>query len=191
VTAGGRIRRTADAVVDRVRRRLDAYAHGRGAGALANAPLAPPERYRERWRTAQAQAYPEVDAFEQRAGAAIDRDWLEPLALLTQVTIKASPPCYQHGRLLYAALARYAKSHPGEPLTIVETGTARGYSSLCLAKALDDRRADGRIFTIDVLPHERSMCCISIRDSEGPTTRRDLLSPYAALRDRYVVFIEG
>src|SRR5581483_9097471 len=99
---------------------------------------------------------------------------------------KRSALCYQHGRLLYAALVRYADTHPGEPLTIVETGTARGFSTLCLARALADVRADGRIVTHDVLPHDVEMFWNCVRDEDGPRTRATLLIDYADLLERYV-----
>ena len=42
-----------------------------------------------------------------------------------------------------------------EKIFILETGTARGFSAICMAKALEDNNKDGLILTYDVLPHSK------------------------------------
>lgn len=154
-------------------------------------PLASPDDYLRLWNQAKAQTSPVVDAYEQACGAAIDREWLDRLALLTQVVIKKSAIEYQHGRLLYATLRRYARDHVSRHLNIVETGTARGFSSLCLAKALEDAGATGKVLTFDVLPHDERIYWNCLRDARGPSTRAELLEDYRDLLERYVVFLRG
>lgn len=158
---------------------------------FGSAPLAPAEEYRRRWADVKARTYPPIDAYEQASGAAIDPAWLHQLALLTQITIKKSDLCYQHGRLLYARLRRYARERTREHLTIVETGTARGFSALCMAKALSDAGASGTIVTFDVLPHDVAMFWNCVRDEEGPRTRAQLLVDYAELIERHLLFHRG
>lgn len=158
---------------------------------LTDRLLASPEEYRRRWDQARAVAWPDIDAYERDCGAAIDPDWFHALALLTQVTIKTSPLCYQHGRLLYARLRRYLREHPSASVTILETGTARGFSALCMARALADAGACGRILTFDRLPHDVPILWNCLADAEGPRTRRALLGAYADLLERYVVFLQG
>jgi predicted O-methyltransferase YrrM len=162
-----------------------------GYSPLCDAPLAPPDAYRRIWAEAQRVAYPIVDRFEEAAGASIDPAWFHQLALLTQVTIKRSDICYQHGRLLYAALSRYLRTRASQHLTIVETGTARGFSALCMARALDDAGASGKILTFDVLPHDVRILWNCVLDAEGARTRAELLQDYAALLERHVVFHGG
>lgn len=82
---------------------------------------------------------------------------MDDLALLTQVVIKQSVICYQHGRLLYSTLSQYFAQHPNLSFNILETGAARGFSSLCIAKALHDEQQSGKIITFDVLPHHIKM----------------------------------
>ncbi len=154
-------------------------------------PRASAAEYRRLWEHAKAQSFPAIDAFESESGAAIDQVWLHQLALLTQVTIKASDLCYQHGRLLYAVLSRYVRAHQGRPLTIVETGTARGFSGLCLAKALADQGAAGTILSFDVLPHDVAFLWNCVLDEQGPRTRAQLLGDYTALIERHLVFLRG
>ena len=163
---------------------------GRTAAA-GDAPMAPAAEYRRLWADAKQRTYPAVDEYERACGAAIDAEWFHQLALVTQVTIKRSELCYQHGRLLYATLARYVRERGHEQLNILETGTARGFSSLCMARALEDAGATGKIVSFDVLPHDRPMFWNCLRDAEGPSTRGDLLSAYAGLVGRYLIFQTG
>jgi predicted O-methyltransferase YrrM len=187
-----RISQWVDRGADRLRVALDARERRRFSEApLCRTVLAPPDEYVRLWTEAQQKAYDEVDRYEASLGVAIDPAWFHQLALLTQVAIKRSEICYQHGRLLYAAVADYARARPGEALTIVETGTARGFSALCMARALADVGSAGRIVSFDVLPHETPILWNCIRDADGPRTRAVLLQEYASLIDRYLVFVQG
>ncbi|MGB0681421.1 MAG: class I SAM-dependent methyltransferase [Magnetovibrionaceae bacterium] len=143
------------------------------------------------WEEAKARPFPEIDAFEKDQGFAIDKDWLDNLALITQIVVKNSKLNYCHGRVLYAVLRRWLDETP-EPLDplILETGTARGFSALCMAKAFADAGRPGRIITMDVLPHDTAFLWNCIADTEGPRSRRDLLEDYADLSDR-IVFLQG
>ena len=65
------------------------------------------------------------------------KEELDKIALNTQIQIKkVSKMLYLHGFVLYAALRKYIKDHPDiHHINIVETGTAKGFSALCMAKA--------------------------------------------------------
>jgi predicted O-methyltransferase YrrM len=52
--------------------------------------------------------------------------------------------------LLYALIAKY------KPKNILEFGTASGYATLCMAWAMEDHNIDGKIFTIDIEPMNKS-----------------------------------
>ena len=144
---------------------------------------------------AKTQSYPEVDAFEISAGFTLDTGWLHDLALHTQVVIKKSPLCYAHGRVLYSALSAYLRDNPctfpTEKITIWETGTARGFSALCMAKALHDQKRAGTIVTFDILPHHTKMFWNCIDDWDGPKTRSELLNPWKILIQNYILFHQG
>jgi len=60
---------------------------------------------------------------------------------------------YIRGALYYSLIRKF------KPKTVLEFGTALGYSSLCMAKAMNDFNVDGKIYTIDRFPmnhtHER------------------------------------
>ena len=162
---------------------------------LGESPRASREHYLELARYARNQTYPEIDAFEATTGFSIDLDWLHDLALHTQVTCKSSLVCYVHGRVLYSALARYLSKSSRIPfppkINILETGTARGFSALCMAKALHDFSRAGLILTFDVLPHQPPMYWNCIDDLSGIKTRAELLRPWRELVENYVIFQQG
>ncbi len=155
-------------------------------------PKANGEIYRKLAKEAAEQNYPEVDAFETITGHAIATEWLHELALHTQVVVKKSPLCYAHGRVLYSALSRYLESiAETETVKIVETGTARGFSCLCMARALSDMGRHGSIVTFDTLPHQVPIYWNCIDDINGKRSRETLLAPWSDLAQQYLVFLEG
>jgi predicted O-methyltransferase YrrM len=188
----GRARRLRDHAVDLLSASLELMARRRPALApFGEAPLAPRSEYLRLWTDARSVSYPAVDRYEQACNAALDSEWFHQLALLTQVVIKQSDICYQHGRLLYSTLVRYTRQRACHHLTVVETGTARGFSALCLAKALHDVGATGKIVTFDVLPHGVKILWNCVSDADGPRTRAELLANYAELTERYLIFHAG
>jgi len=158
-------------------------------------PMASHEDYLMLAKSVRLEAYPEIESYEQQTGFVLDTDWVEELALHTQVVIKDSPLCYAHGRVLYSALSSYLQQYPStssaERISIWETGTARGFSALCMAKALHEQQRAGVILTFDVLPHQTSMYWNCIDDNEGPKTRAQLLMPWRKLLEEYIVFHQG
>ncbi|MFN8255582.1 MAG: class I SAM-dependent methyltransferase [Bacteroidales bacterium] len=153
--------------------------------------LASKEKYLELAEKAKAVNYPETGIYEKETGYAIDAEWFHTLALRTQVVIKKSEICYAHGRLLYACLRKYLEKNGNYTVNILETGTARGFSSVCMAKALEDSNVEGKIFTFDVLPHQTRMYWNCIADHEGKMTREELLAGYCVYTNRYIVFKQG
>ena len=160
---------------------------------LGSSPRATPEKYIQLHNIAQGLVYPELDALEKNTGHSIDRKWVESLALHTQVVIKKAKLNYQHGRLLYVVLSRYLVDQEkllSDGVTILETGTARGFSALCMARVLLDRDAPGKIVTLDILPHNKPMFWNCIDDHEGQKTRQQLLAPWFEELER-IIFIQG
>ncbi len=140
------------------------------------------DEYLEIFKNAKSKIYPMIDNFEKKMGYSIDKKWLDDLALITQVSIKKSEINYQHGRVLYSSLKKYLKNFDDKNLTIFETGTARGFSSVCMSKALKEENMNGEIHTIDILPNNKKIYWNCITDHEvGRTTRIELLSNYSEL----------
>ena len=135
-----------------------------------------PRIYKELWEKAKSKVYKEIDDYELSTGYAIDKDWYHNLALHTQVVIKGSELCYEHGRVLYSTLRRFLQDR--DSVRIVETGTARGFSALCMAKAIQDSGKTGSIVTHDILPHNTKMYWNCIDDHEGEKSRAELLAPW-------------
>jgi len=159
---------------------------------LVSKPIATEQTYRELAKTAAAQIYPEIDEFEIANAFAITPAWLHDLALHTQIVVKKSPLCYAHGRILYSALSRYLAENPRlSKINILETGTARGFSSLCMARALSDMSRHGSIVTFDTLPHQVPIYWNCIDDINGKRSREALLAPWADLVQEYLVFLQG
>ena len=115
------------------------------------------------------------------------------IALYGQVQIKGSKIMYLHGFVLYCALDKYIKDNKNiKFFNILETGTARGFSSLCMAKALYDNQVDGKIYTIDsVIPNDKKMYWNCFGDFEyGMTNRAELFKKWSHLLP-YISFIFG
>ena len=154
-------------------------------------PIAPKDKYIEIWKNAKSKSYYEMDNYETELDYSIDKEWLDELALHTQVVIKKSDICYQHGRILFSTLCHYIKTNIHSSINIVEVGTARGFSALCMAKALKFMEVKGNIITIDPLPHDIKMYWNCIDDLNGEKTRKELLIAYNNLIEEYIKFIEG
>ena len=129
---------------------------------------------------AKNKSFPIIDKFERSSGYSVKKSWLDDLALHTQIVRKKSVLNYQHGRILYATLRQRISnlSDSSACLTVFETGTARGYSAVCMSRALIDANQSGRIITVDILPHETPIYWNCIDDLDGKKSRRMLLNPW-------------
>ena len=134
-----------------------------------------------------------VDEFEKDIGFSIDKDWFNDITLITQTSIKNSKLNFNHGRILYSLVSKYIECQleTGEnKITILETGTARGFSSLCMSKAINDRKFMGKIITIDCISHNEKMLWGCISDLDGEKTREELLSNWHKELSN-IIFIHG
>ncbi len=130
--------------------------------------------------------------FENENNYSINRDWLNNLALHTQVTFKKSSINYEHGKILYSALSNYLSINKTNKknFIIFETGTAKGFSSICMSKALNDMGVNGKIYTTDIIPHDEKRNWNVIDDLEGPKTRKQLLNNWTKETSN-IIFING
>ena len=135
-----------------------------------------------------------IKEFEENSGYSIDPAWFENLSLKTQTCIKKSQLNFNHGKILYSLLSKYIEENnfytKDKSIIIFETGTARGFSSICMAKAMIDRSSLGLIITIDCLPHNQKIYWNSISDCDGKKSRSDLLSEWEEELSR-ILFIQG
>src|SRR3990172_8581667 len=98
--------------------------------------IPPVEAYEAACALERTRRYPLVDDFEARQGFALDRARLEAAARVLACPIKARPPNWQHGRVLYALTRRYRLTAEG-PLYCLDIGTAKGFSALCLLLSVE------------------------------------------------------
>ena len=124
---------------------------------------------------AKNEKFLEVEKLEKSSGFKIDKSWLDELALHTKVVKKDSAINYQHGRILYSKLREYIKEKNINFINIVEIGTARGFSSICMSKAINDAKVNGKIITIDIIPNDIKIFWNCIDDFESKKTRKELL----------------
>jgi predicted O-methyltransferase YrrM len=162
-------------------RRWNNYPFGR-------APRGGAEEYLKLFESTREKSFLEIDEIEASTGFAIDRTWLDELALHTQIVKKSSELAYAHGRLIYSLIRERMKKE--NRMVALETGTARGFSALCMAKAMEDSNKDGYVISLDVLPHLRKMYWNCIDDSVATKSRAELLAPWSDLLQR-IVFLQG
>jgi hypothetical protein len=174
-----------------LRRKYYSYYSNKRTNPLILKPLANNEKYLALWHQAKLEYYPEIVNYLSEYNIKIPSEWIHELALYTQVCIKESKINYQHGFLLYKCLSNYILKNKLNEISIVEIGTARGFSALCMAKAIKDHGIEGKILTLDILPNNFPIYWNSIGDNKGKRSRVELLSGYKYLIEHYIQFIEG
>jgi predicted O-methyltransferase YrrM len=133
--------------------------------------------------------YPEVDAFEQRMGHAIDRQRLEDAARVLACPVKANPPHWQHGRVLYAAARSYMEAiGPSGFVTPLDIGTAKGFSALILHWALDDSGRIGQVQSVDVIDPDARVSRNTAAEVDGLLTLRQTLRSWP--ESEAIVFVK-
>ena len=130
-------------------------------------------------------------SFEIKNNFFIDKEFILDLSFSTQVVNKKSEINIDHGRLLYSILSRFIKDKNIQDINIVETGTARGFSAICMCKSLIDLDVNGRIFSYDILPHTEKRYWNIIDDHSGKKTRRELLQKWHNIINNKIIFVTG
>lgn len=138
--------------------------------------------YEDAFRAEQARQYPSVDIFEARVGHALARRTLEAAAEVLACPVKAHPPCWQHGRVLYAVARRRLEALPESesPVRLLDIGTAKGFSALCLQYALDHAHRTGLVTTVDVIDPLEAVRRNTAAEVDGFKTLREILAPFPA-----------
>jgi hypothetical protein len=140
--------------------------------------MATREEYEKAFEAERRNCYREIDLYESRMGFAVSRLRLEEAARVLACPIKKSPPSWQHGRVIYSTLRAYLKDKPFEHFTLLDIGTAKGFSALCMVWALMDSGRRGSIFSVDVIdPHAR-VRRNTIAEVDGLKTLKEILEPW-------------
>jgi len=153
-------------------------------------PHATREEYLQLFEAARRNRSDKIAEIEERVGYAVESDWLDELALHTQIVKKKSELCYDHGRLPYSLLRERIRTLDAGVVSVIETGTARGFSAICMSRAIQDSGVEGRIVSLDVLSHRRRQIWNCIDDLDGPKSRAEILEPWRSLSSR-VVFLQS
>lgn len=106
--------------------------HGQGPKTLLTFSE---ENYRRAFITENLVMYPSIDAYERSCGFALDKTKLLNAARVLACPVKANPPNWQHGRVLYSTLCKFL-TNQDTPWFILDVGTAKGFSALCMLWAL-------------------------------------------------------
>lgn len=136
------------------------------------------EAYQSAWELEREHAYPMIHAFENECGHAMARGRLEGMARVLACPVKSNPPNWQHGRVIYALTRRYLTAYGGGPLSILDIGTAKGFSALCFKSALDDAGASGHIVSVDVLDPSARVRRNTVAEVDGFKTLYETIAPW-------------
>ncbi len=139
--------------------------------------------YREAFEKERLRTYPVIDAIEARCGYALDRDRLEQAAAVLACPVKANPPSWQHGRVLYAVTRQYLSQDPATFRLLLDIGTAKGFSALCLQWAVDDAHARGQVVSVDVIDPTERRPRNTIAECDGYLTLAETLRPWPEAMD--------
>ncbi len=131
--------------------------------------------YRTAFVLESRSVYPCVDAFEQASGYALERSKLEAAARVLACPVKKNPPCWQHGRILYAATRIRLHGIAG-PVNILEIGTAKGFGALCLLWAMQDANHQGNVTSVDVIDPNERITRNTVAELDGPLTLGETIS---------------
>lgn len=136
--------------------------------------------YRAAFERERVNAYPMVDALEATAGYAIDRERLERAAAVLACPVKTSPPNWQHGRVLYALTRQYLSDSCELCWNLLDIGTAKGFSALCLQWALNDHAGEGTegVTSVDVIDPLSRVARKTIAEIDGLLTLHETLEPW-------------
>ena len=133
--------------------------------------------YRTAFNLERRSVYPCVDAFEQASGYALDRERLEAAARVLACPVKKNPPCWAHGRILYAA-ARLRLHGLAGPVNLFEIGAAKGFGALCLLWARQDADKQGPVTSVDVIDPDERISRNTVAELDGLKTLRETLDPW-------------
>jgi predicted O-methyltransferase YrrM len=91
--------------------------------------------------------------------------------------VKVNPPNWQHGRVLYAAARRYLDGRRGRVL-LLDIGTAKGFSALCLLWAMNDAQVAGNVVSVDVIDPMARERRNTAAEVDGFKTLTEILAPW-------------
>lgn len=129
----------------------------------------------------RALEFPEIDAFEREMGSKIERERLERAARVLACPVKANAPCWQHGRVIYAAYAHFLGVRGYKKVTMLDVGTAKGFSALCAKWAAMDVSVAAEVVSLDVIDPDMKQRRNTVAEVDGVKTLREIVAPWREL----------
>ncbi|MDB9750441.1 class I SAM-dependent methyltransferase [Candidatus Pelagibacter ubique] len=118
-------------------------------------------------------------------------EFVNKLSLKTQIVKKSSELNFIHGFYIFYYLKKYVEKNNVKNISILETGTARGFSSVIMSYLLHSKKISYKIYTIDVIPNNKKIYWNCITDLRyGKITRKELLKNYHHLLQN-IIFLCG
>jgi predicted O-methyltransferase YrrM len=139
------------------------------------------EQYQEAFEREAAQSYPMVDYFEFRMGYLLSQKRYLEAARVLACPIKAHAPNWQHGRVLYAlAREHFSRSRDRwqSAVRVLDVGTAKGFSALCLQWALNDVGICETVYSVDVIDPTTRVLRNTVAEIDGLKTLAEILAPW-------------
>lgn len=131
-----------------------------------------------------ANAYPVVEAFEQAYGYALEPERYLTAARVLACPVKPHGANWAHGRVLYAMARRYLARWDGiRFFNLLDIGSAKGYSALCLLWALRDADKLGQVVSVDVIDPLARVRRNTVAEVDGYVTLADTLRPWPEAHD--------
>ena len=132
---------------------------------------------------------PILTELKEEFGWVYDKEEMDDIGLKLQICIKKSKPMYLHGYVLTSALNQYLENSEEKTITILETGTARGFSSVLMASILNKFNVDGKIHTIDKV--NKFDNCLKSSELKKEITINECVEEWKEIVDKYINFIIG
>jgi predicted O-methyltransferase YrrM len=121
--------------------------------------------------------YPAIDTFEARTRYSLERERLENAAAILACPLKVHSPNWQHGRVIYSVV-RGTLAQCLARVLLLDIGTAKGFSALCLLWAMQDAHVSGQIVSVDVIEPRSRESRNSVAELDSPKTLTELLAPW-------------
>lgn len=135
------------------------------------------DAFRRAFNLERGRTYPMIDDFEAEYGYAIDRQKLEDAARVLACPVKTNPPNWQHGRVIYAVARKYLTTQMNM-VSVLDIGTAKGFSALCFRWAIDHSGVFGRITSVDVLEPDARVKRNTVAEVDGFKTLHEIVAPW-------------
>ena len=97
-----------------------------------------------------------------------------------------------HGFLLYDLLSEHLDTLPKDSrVSVLEIGTARGFSLVALVKALHDKQMNGSVISLDIVPHHTGSYSLRGFPPNQLFARNEILEPWKKLLEGQATFLCG